>query len=111
MLFDANPAIPYFWDPADVFRFIPRWEESMTRQVLEKQDAGVRICVYATAGHKLYGLTGATTDARVVTRDLRGLLNASFVTEAVPIFRSLCLRSETLWVTAHSRRITRRATF
>src|SRR5579871_1657175 len=28
-----------------------------------------------------------------------------------PILRSLCLRNETLWVTAHSHRITRRATF
>ena len=82
LLFDVNPAIPYFWDPADVFRFIPRWEEGMTRQVLEKQDADVRICVHTTTGHKLYRLTGATTDARVVTRDFRGLLNASFVTEA-----------------------------
>ena len=82
LLFDVNPAIPFFWDPADVFRFIPRWEEGMTRQLLEKQDADVRICVYATMGQKLYRLTGATTDARVVTRDFRGLLNASFLTEA-----------------------------
>ena len=82
LLFDVNPAIRYFWDPADVFRFIPHWEEGMTRQVLEKQDADVRISVYATAGQKLYRLTGATTDARVVTRDFRGLLNASFVIEA-----------------------------
>src|SRR5579871_4839176 len=47
LLFDVNPAIPYFWDPADVFRFIPNWEEGMTRQLLEKQDADVRISVYA----------------------------------------------------------------
>jgi hypothetical protein len=82
LLFDVNPAIPYFWDPADVFRFIPRWDESMTRQLLEKQDADVRISVYTTAGQKLYRLTGATTDARVVTRDFGALLNASFVSEA-----------------------------
>src|SRR5580700_6535594 len=82
LLFDVNPAIRYFWDPADVFRFIPLWEESMTRQLLEKRDADVRISVYATTGQKLYRLTGGTTDAGVVTRDLRGLLNTSFVTEA-----------------------------
>jgi hypothetical protein len=82
LLFDVNPAIRYFWDPADVFRFVPRWEEAMTRQLLEKQDADVRISVYATTGQKLYRLTGATTDAGVVTRDLRRLLNASFVREA-----------------------------
>ncbi|SPE36935.1 exported hypothetical protein [Candidatus Sulfopaludibacter sp. SbA3] len=82
LLFDVNPAIPYFWDPADVFRFIPHWEEGMIRQLLEKQDADVRICVYTTTGQKLYRLTGATRDARVVTRDFRGLLNGNFVTEA-----------------------------
>jgi hypothetical protein len=82
LLFDVNPAIPYFWDPADVFRFPPRWDESMTSQLLEKQDADVRICVYATTGQKLFRLTGATADARVVTHDFRGLLNGSFVTEA-----------------------------
>jgi hypothetical protein len=81
LLFDVNPAIPYFWDPADVFRFTPHWEEGMTRQLLEKQDADVRISVYATTGQKLYRLTGATADASVITRDLRGLLNKSFVRE------------------------------
>ncbi len=81
LLFDVNPAIPYFWDPADVFRFIPRWDEGMARQLLEKQDADVRINVYTTAGQKLYRLTGATTDAGVVTRNFRGLLNPSFVIE------------------------------
>ena len=82
LLFDVNPAIPYFWDPADVFRFRASWDDGMTRQVLEKQDADVRISVYATTGQKLYRLTGATKEAGVVTRDFRGLLNASFVTEA-----------------------------
>ena len=82
LLFDVNPAIPPLWDPADVFRFVPSWEEGMTRQLLETQDANIRICVYATTGQKLYRLTGSTMDARVVTRDFRGLLNASFVTEA-----------------------------
>ena len=82
LLFDVNPAIPYFWDPADVFRFIPAWEESMTRLLLENQDADVRIRVYATAGQKLYRMTGATRDARAVTRDFRELLNSSYVAEA-----------------------------
>ena len=82
LLFDVNPAIRYFWDPADVFRFIPSWEEGMTRQLLEKRDADVRFSVYTTAGHYLSRLTGATTDARVVTRDFRGLLNPNFVSEA-----------------------------
>ena len=82
LLFDVNPKIEFFWDPADVFRFIPQWEEGLTRQLLEKQDTDVRISVYATAGQKLYRMTGATTDARTVTRDFRGLLNASFAKEA-----------------------------
>jgi hypothetical protein len=82
LLFDVNPAIPYLWDPVDVFRFIPAWEVSMTRQLLEKQDADVRISIYATTGQKLYRLTGATTDPLVVTRDFHGLLKTRFVTEA-----------------------------
>jgi hypothetical protein len=82
LLFDVNPRIDFFWDPADVFRFIAQWEEGLTRQLLEKKDADIRISVYATAGQKLYRTTGATTDARTVTRDFRGLLNASFVKEA-----------------------------
>jgi hypothetical protein len=82
LLFDVNPKIDYFWDPAYVYGFIPGWNVSMTRQVLEKQDADVRISIYTTTGHKLYRLTGATTDAVVVTRDFHGLLKPSFVTEA-----------------------------
>lgn len=82
LLFDVNPRIEFFWDPADVFRFIPKWEEDLTRQLLEKRDTDVRISVYATAGQKLYRMTGATKDARTVTRDFRGLLNASFIKEA-----------------------------
>ena len=82
LLFDVNPAIRYFWDPADVFRFIPHWEEAMTRQLLEKQDADIRFCVYATTGQKLYRLTAATTNAATVTHSFRGLLNAGFVKEA-----------------------------
>lgn len=78
LLFDDNPAIKYFWDPAEVFRFVPQWEEGMTRRLLEKQDVDVRISVYVTAGQKLYRLTGATTDAVVVTRAFRALLNASY---------------------------------
>jgi hypothetical protein len=82
LLFDVNRAVQYLWDPADVFRFIPVWQESMTRRLLETQDANVRISVYATTGQKLYRLTGATGDAAVVTRDFSRLLNASFLTEA-----------------------------
>jgi hypothetical protein len=82
LLFDVNPAIPPLWDPADVFRFIPSWEEGMTRHLLETQDANIRISVYVTTGQKLYRLTGSTMDARVVTRDFRELLDARFVTEA-----------------------------
>lgn len=82
LLFDVNPKIEFFWDPADVFRFIPQWQEDLTRQLLEKPDTDVRISVYATAGEKLYRLTEPTKNARTVTRDFRGLLNRSFMTEA-----------------------------
>jgi hypothetical protein len=97
LLFDVNPRIEFFWDPADVFRFIPQWEEGLTRQLLEKKDAGIRISVYATAGQKLYRMTAATTDARTLTRDFRGLLNARFVKEAgVNIPLALPIRRDTV---------------
>jgi len=77
LLFDLNPAIRYFWDPADVFRFVPSWEEGMTRRLLERRDADVRVSVYVTTAQRLYRVTRATTDVGELTRDFRGLLNAS----------------------------------
>jgi hypothetical protein len=62
LLFDANPKIDYFWDPADVFRFIPKWDEAMSRAVLKSSGADVRISVYHCAGQSLYRLNPATTD-------------------------------------------------
>src|SRR5215469_11428863 len=45
LLFDANPRIEYFWDPAGVYRFLPGWDESMSRAILRKDTADVRISV------------------------------------------------------------------
>ena len=66
LLFDSNPPIKYFWDPWDVFRFVPQWNEEMSRAVLEKESADVRISVYACAARELYRLSPATTDPRKV---------------------------------------------
>src|SRR5580704_13902376 len=39
LLFDANPKIDYFWDPAEVFRFVPQWDEAMSRAILQRNAA------------------------------------------------------------------------
>lgn len=74
LLFDANPKINYFWDPADVFRFIPRWDEGMSQAVLSKENADVRISVYSCGGSTLYRLSPATRDAQQLPGAFRRIL-------------------------------------
>jgi hypothetical protein len=74
LLFDANPKIDYFWDPADVFRFIPQWDEAMSRAVLENTSADIRISVYHCSGQSLYRLTPPTTNAREFLDAFRRIL-------------------------------------
>jgi hypothetical protein len=74
LLFDANPKIDYFWDPAAVFRFIPQWDEVMSRGILAKESADVRISVYSCAIHTLYRLSPATTDPLQLTDAFRRIL-------------------------------------
>ena len=45
LLFDSNPKIPNIRDLVDVFRFIPRWDDSMSSQVLAMENADLRISV------------------------------------------------------------------
>jgi hypothetical protein len=75
LLFDANPRINYFWDPVAVFRFIPEWTEEMSREILTKETADIRVSVYRCSGQTLYPMIRATTDVRQLTDTLRGLLN------------------------------------
>ena len=74
LLFDANPKIEYFWDPAAVFRFIPQWDEAMSQSILEKESADLRISVYRCAAQKLYRLCPATSDAPQLLSAFRRLL-------------------------------------
>lgn len=74
ILFDANPRIEYFWDPAAVFRFIPQWDEGMSRAILEKETADVRLSVYHCAARSLYRLSPATTDPKQLLGAFRRIL-------------------------------------
>lgn len=74
LVFDTNPKIEPLWDPENVFRFIPQWEDSMSRAILRKDDGDVRISVYHCAGETLYRSSPATTDTHTLTASLRSLL-------------------------------------
>ncbi len=74
LLFDSNPKIEYFWDPEEVFRFVPQWDEEMSRAILEKGTADVRISVYHCAGQTLHRLSPATTDPQQLLNAFRRML-------------------------------------
>jgi hypothetical protein len=74
LLFDANSPIDYFWDPVEVFRFIPEWKEEMSREILTKDTADIRVSIYRCAGQTLYPMLSASTDARLLTDTVRGIL-------------------------------------
>jgi VWFA-related protein len=74
LLFDTNPRIDYFWDPAAVYRFIPQWDEAMSTQILTKDTADTRISVYRCAVRTLYRLSGATADPLELLSAFRRLM-------------------------------------
>ena len=74
LLFDANPAIPSFWDPAGVYRFIPHWTLAMSQQVLAKESADIRVSIYRCSGHRLFRATPATANPRTILTAFRDLL-------------------------------------
>lgn len=89
LLFDANPKIEYFWDPAEVFRFIPQWDDAMSRTILEKGSADIRISVYHCAGRSLHRLSPATADPQQLLGSFRRILapvadNASIIPLSLP---------------------------
>ena len=86
LLFDINPRIEYFWDPAAVYRFIPQWNQELTQAILEKEAADIRVSVYSCFGQKLYKLCPAGTDARRVTAAIRGLLTPRPTLEGIQAF-------------------------
>jgi VWFA-related protein len=74
LLFDTNPKINYLWDPIDVFRFVPQWDETMSRKMLLEERYELRFSVYRCTGKALYRLAPATADSAVLTDALRGIL-------------------------------------
>lgn len=85
LLFDTNPAIPYFWDPDAVYSFVRDWDEAMSRAALANQAADIRISVCHAAGQDLYRLVRATTDAPQLLDAFRSLLTPEAGT-AIPLF-------------------------
>lgn len=85
LLFDTNPAIPYFWDPDAVYSFVRDWDEENSRAALANQAADIRISVYHAAGQDLYRLVRATTDAPQLLDAFRSLLTPEAGT-AIPLF-------------------------
>jgi hypothetical protein len=74
LLFDDNPKIDYFWDPEYVFRFIPQWDDKMSRAILAKESADMRISVYRCFEKSLYRLSPATNDPQRLTGAFRRIL-------------------------------------
>lgn len=74
LLFDTHHPIPYFWDPAGVFRFVRNWSDALSAGILNDQEADIRISVYHTRGRRLFRLTTGTTDPHQVTSAFGNLL-------------------------------------
>jgi hypothetical protein len=74
LLFDANPKINYMWDPEDVFRFIPQWNEERSREIFSAVKADVRISVYRCSEKTLERLMPAAADPLRVLAVFRSLL-------------------------------------
>ncbi len=81
LLFDANPKIEPLWDPAEVFHFIPQWDEAMSRTIL----SDVRISVYHCAGQSLHRLSPATTDPQQLLGSFRRILAPVAERELIPL--------------------------
>jgi hypothetical protein len=90
LLFDTNSKIDYFWDPKDVFRFVPQWNDGMSKAILDSHLADIRISVYHCSGQMLYRMTSATKDPREFGNALRRVLTPeSKAPDSVPIPLSL----------------------
>ncbi len=90
LLFDTNPKIDYFWDPKDVFRFVPQWTDEMSKAVIDSTAADIRISVYHCSGQMLYRITSGTKDPHEVGNALRRVLTRESVEpDSVPIPLSL----------------------
>jgi hypothetical protein len=85
LLFDTTPRVVVskdgfptpIWglDPKADYEFLNNWDESNTREVLQKNGMDIRIAVYHFAGQQLERLCAATTDPREIFRAFHALLD------------------------------------
>jgi len=83
LLFDANPKIDIMWDPEDVFRFIPQWNEARSRTIFEKIKGDVRVSVYRCSEKTLQRLIPATSDPGRMLAGFRNILAPGFGTAEI----------------------------
>lgn len=82
LLFDTTPKAspPAFRsfmdiDPKADYEFIDNWDESITREVLQKNGMDIRLAVYHYSGHQLERLCAASSDPREIVRAFHALLD------------------------------------
>ncbi len=62
-------------DPKADYEFLGNWDESITREVLQKNGMDIRIAVYHFAGHQLERLCAASSDPREIVHAFHSLLD------------------------------------
>lgn len=62
-------------DPKADYEFLTNWDESITREVLQKNAMDIRLAVYHYAGHQLERLCAASSDPREIVRAFHALLD------------------------------------
>jgi hypothetical protein len=85
LLFDTTPRVVVskdgfpspIWDldPKADYEFLGNWDESITREVLQKNGMDIRIAVYHYSGHQLERLCAASTDPREIVHAFHALLD------------------------------------
>jgi hypothetical protein len=84
LLFDTTPKAPekdnrllsaLELDPKADYEFLANWDESVTREVLQKNGMDVRLAVYHYTGQQLERLCAASSDPREIVRAFHALLD------------------------------------
>lgn len=88
LLFDTTPKVPeksgsvlvnalsaMQLDPKADYKFLGNWDESITREMLQKNGMDIRLAVYHFAGRQLERLYAAGSDPREIVRAFHSLLD------------------------------------
>jgi hypothetical protein len=83
LLFDTTPRVAASenrllsaWrDPKADYEFLDSWDESITREVLQKNGMDIRLAVYHYAGRQLERLCAASSDPQEIVRAFHALLD------------------------------------